>query len=171
MMDFTGFVPLDNDLQREEYANTDGGTCGPSCIAANEGIKVQDVINRWRGLGFEAFRGFSPIAEIKETLTSFGYHFIYVRAHKAKTFPRPRTDTAILRIQWLDEDSKEYYWRAAGSHTHYVLMKRCEGRWWIFCNAEHWFLSDSIKAKNYLKGRGFVSSYLELSKQTENLQS
>lgn len=157
------FVPSDNKEMKEKYAKV-GGTCGPSTIATSEKITVHEVIARWKGIGESTFRGFSPIKDLKETLKEFGYSFVYVRAHKSKVFPIPRTETAILRIQWLDGNGKEYYWAAAGSHTHYVLMKKLDGDWWIFCNDCLWFKRDSEVGRGYLEGRGFVSSYLELSK-------
>ncbi len=159
------YVPVDNHSLRERYeASGKGGTCGPSAIAVMEKTSVQVVLDRWCGKGPECFRGFSPISEMKQTLEAFGYRYVYVKAHKAKVFPTPRTKVAILRIQWLKEDGSEYYWAAAGAHSHYVLMQKVGGAWWIFCNGDGWFKKDSVHAAKYLLRRGYVSSYLELSK-------
>jgi hypothetical protein len=162
MSQFTCWMPSDNDAIRAYYESKGGGVCGPASIAAERGMTVAEVLGNWKGVGPGAFRGFSPIDDMKETLTALGYQFRYVRGGKAKEFPIPRSKAAVLRIQWLQEDGSEYYWRAAGSHTHYILMKLLDDGWWIFCNAIGWFKGDSDIAKGYLEGRGFVSSYLEL---------
>jgi hypothetical protein len=163
MSGFTCWVPSDNDEMREHYhQNGRGGTCGPASIAAERGMTVREVLENWKGVGPKSFRGFSPIADMKETLEALGYQITYIRGGKAREFPTPKTTAAILRIQWLQEDGTQYYWRAAGSHTHYVLMKLLDDGWWIFCNSEGWFRKDSQTALHYLEGRGFVSSYMEL---------
>jgi hypothetical protein len=156
-----GWMPPDNKELAEKYAKI-GGVCGPATIAAYKGLFVKEVLDQWRGLGEQSFKGYSPIKELKETLTTFKLSFDYFKAGKAKAFPTPRT-TSILRIQWLKEDGTEYYWRAAGAHTHYVLMEKGSEGWWIYCNGTGWFLKDSLIAENYLTGRGYVSSWLELS--------
>jgi hypothetical protein len=162
-----GWTPPDNETLKQRYARI-GGVCGPSTIAAEHGLTIQEVLEKWRGVGLRAWRGFSPIKDLKETLTAFGYKFTYFRAGKAREFPFPRT-TAILRIQWLKPDGTEYYWAAAGSHTHYVLMEKGSEGWWIYCNGVgEWFLRDGHYGQNYLKDqKGFVSSFLEISKGPE----
>lgn len=158
------FVPPDNEKMASKYEDV-GGTCGVSTIAILERTTVGRVISKWRGIGAQAFRGFAPIKDMKETLSALGYRFVYKRGHKAKEWPKPTTDMAIVRIQWLKEDGTEYYWKAAGSHTHYVLMQRINGEWWIFDNRDLWF-----RAKDYhYFDLGYVSSYLELSKNGEVL--
>ena len=167
-MTYPIFVPSDNHALMMKYEKLHGGTCGPAAIAVLEHITVQEVLNKWKGIGQSAFRGYSPIADMKETLTAFGYKYKSIRAHKAKEFPTPKTDIAILRIQWLKPDGTEYYWAAAGSHTHYLLMKKIDGAWWVFCNGQLWFESDSTFAKNYFSGRGYLSSYIELTKEVKD---
>lgn len=161
------WIPPDNESLKEKYAKI-GGVCGPSTIAAEKGITIQEVLEKWRGIGSNTFRGFSPIKDLKETLTAFGYSFTYFRAGKSIVFPTPRT-TAILRIQWLKPDGTEYYWAAAGSHTHYVLMEKGSLNWWIYCNGfNEWFLRDSYTGQHYLKDqKGFVSSFLEITRGPE----
>ena len=154
------WVPPDNDEQRIKHERMPNrrGTCGPSCIAVLEHTTVQSILDHWA----PTWRGFAPIAEVKDVLSAYGYVYTYVRAHKAKTFPTPTTDIAIMRIQWLKEDGTEYYWRAAGSHTHYVLMRKVNGVWFVFSNSEGWFEKDEMFGRKYLEGRGYVSSYLEI---------
>ena len=160
------FVPPDNQEMASKYEEV-GGTCGPSAIAVLERTTVEQVISKWRGVGPQAFRGFAPIREIKETLSALGYHFLYKKGHKAREWPKSMTNTAIVRIQWLKEDGTEYYWKAAGAHTHYVLMQRINGEWWVFCNDALWF-----KASDYSVGpQGYVSSYLELSHEPKVRQA
>lgn len=163
------FIPLDNVHQREKCllrSDGRGGTCGPAAIAVLEGTTVQSVLERWKGIGESAFRNFSPIADMKETLNAFGYTFKYVRGGKAKTFPYPMTSAAIVRIQWLKDDGTEYYWAAAGAHTHYVAMQKIGDDWMVFCNGEGWFRAHGQFAKDYFVDRkGYVSSYLELTNE------
>lgn len=162
------FEPPDNEHYLRKWRDI-GGVCGPSCIAVLERTSIEAILNRWLGVGLNAFRGFTPIAELKSMLTKEGYSWRYVRGGKAKTFPVPSGDFAIVRIQWLQEDGTEYYWRAAGAHTHYVLMERREGDWdiaagwWVFCNTDLWFPAQGARAQDYLKP-GFVSSYLEIAR-------
>ena len=82
---------------------------------------------------------------------------------------------AILRIQWLKPDGEEYFWREASSHSHYVTMQRfpletSSDGWWAFCNGELWFrahdiVNGGIRYLNDHEIRGYVSSYLELTKK------
>ena len=158
------YVPSDNHELRIKYeASKRGGTCGPSTIAVLEHTQVETIIDCWCGWRAH-WRGFSPIGEMKITLSFLKYQFKYVRAHKAKTFPKPNGDAAIVRLQWLKDDGTEYYWAAAGAHTHYVLMQKIRGEWWVFCNGAGWFMTDTAFAKEYIGNRGYVSSYLEISK-------
>ena len=69
------FIPPDNDEMRIKYEATGkGGTCGPSCIAVLEHSNVQTIVEDW--CGWRApFRGFSPIGEMKTTLSFYKYQF------------------------------------------------------------------------------------------------
>lgn len=158
------YTPPDNEELARIYEAKGGGVCGAACIAVLEQVPVQSILDRWIGKNSAYFRGFSPIADMKSTLTTFGYTYKYVRAHKSKTFPLPKRNAAILRIQWLQPDGTEYYWAAAGAHTHYILIQRINDEWWIYCNGNGWFNILDPFAKYYLTNKGYVSSYLELSK-------
>lgn len=162
-MGFACWVPPDNEELAEFYHAKGGGVCGPASIAAEIGMTVREVLEHWKGVGPTAFRGFSPVADMRATLVALGYSFTYRRGGKGKVFPTPNARAAILRIQWLQEDGTEYFWREAGPHSHYVLMKLLDDGWWVYCNGDGWFRRDSELASRYLPGRGFVSSYLELS--------
>jgi hypothetical protein len=155
------FVPLDVATSQ---IRSDGkgyyGVCGPSTIAVLMHQSVQSVIADWAG----AFKGYSPLKEMQATLEKLGYASVRIKGNKAKEFPTPTTKTAIIRIQWLKDDGTEFYWAAQTPNTHYVLMQKIDGDWWVFCNSELWFKKDSAKAKDYLK-LGYISSYLEISEQ------
>ena len=158
------YLPEDNDAWREKYEGSGGGTCGPSCLAVLTRTTVRHIVEHFSHLE-DGFKGYTPIADMKEMLRYFGYDFKYIRGGKANEFPRPATAQAIVRIQWLQDDGTEYYWRAAGAHTHYVFMAKDEfGTWVCFCNDIHWFFADGPVGRAYLK-KGFVSSYLEITKR------
>ena len=174
MMPDEMFVPSDNEeakrrgeewslKQRGLHFNTPSGywgVCGPASIAALTRKTVKEVIESW---SFE-FKGYSPMFEMGEALKKVGFQITRVNGRKLRWFPLPKTNEAILRIQWLKDDGSEYPWWCATQNTHYVLMKNYNGRWWIFCNSHLWFEIDSIIGKEYLK-LGYVSSYFELKKR------
>lgn len=116
-----------------------------------------DVLERWRGIGRATFRGLASLHEMKETLTAFGYSYRQVKGNRAQSFPFPRTDLAIVSVEWFREEGERY----AG---HYVSMKKLKDRWWVYCNGEGWFPADSDRGMGYLDGRGCVPSYLEVWK-------
>ena len=157
------YIPQDNDELRDKYeASGKGGTCGPSTIAVIKRTSVQNIIDNWCG-GRAAWRGFSPIGEVENTLAFFGFSSKLCHGLKSKNFPHPTTDMAIVRVQWLQKDGTEFYWRAAGPHSHYVLMQKIKDEWWVFCNGDGWFSPRTPFASHkYFEGRGFVSSYLEV---------
>lgn len=159
-MDQTLFVPVDNEIaklgKREKGFY---GVCGPSTIAVLTHRSVKEIIDLWPG----GYKGYGPLKEMQSTLAKLGYLAVRVKGDRARTFPRPVTRRAIVRIQWLKPDGTEYYWKAQTPNTHYVLMSFYEGEWWIFCNECLWFKRDSKKAKEYLR-LGYVSSYLEIRK-------
>ncbi len=158
VMNSNRFIPPDNEEQKRKAQEGYWGICGPSAIAALTEKSVKDVIDVWGN-----FKGFSPLKEMEETLRKLGYDVELVRGNKAKTFPQPRTDAAILRIQWLQADGTEFYWRARTPNTHYVLMKKLDDEWWVFCNEVLWFKLDGEVGSRYLT-LGYVSSYLEMKK-------
>ncbi|MFA6035335.1 MAG: hypothetical protein WC759_00060 [Candidatus Micrarchaeia archaeon] len=156
------YIPPDNEAAKKkpEATNTSFyyGVCGPAAVAALVKKPISETLNLWVG----KFKGHAPMKEVQATLEKLGYVVERKKGNKAKAFPEPLTPYAIVRIQWLKEDGTEYYWRAATCYTHYVLMQKVKGKWWIFCNGTGWFKKDSKEGKTYLK-LGFVSSYLELS--------
>jgi len=168
------YVPSDNESAKQKRGKGFFGVCGPSTIAVLTGKTVKEAISLWSG----GFKGYAPIKELQATLEKLGYNVIRQKGHKSRTFPTPKTDVAILRIQWLKEDGTEFYWAAQTPNTHYVLMKKIEtvnskvpgyfvDEWWIFCNGQLWFEKDSQQGKDYLK-LGYVSSYLEISKREKS---
>ena len=177
------FVPPDNDALREKWADSPqhGGTCGVSCIAALERTSVQSVIDRWAG---ESWPGYSPMRGMVSTLKALGYSVERRRGMKAKEFPLSQKvlegGAAIVRIQWLDDDGKDYSgFMERARHTHYVLMQEfpesnildgsgktihVDQGVYVFCNGEAgWFKAYGRYALRYLQP-GYVSSYLEVSK-------
>ena len=154
------FVPPDNEkAQMQPDGKGYWGVCGPSTIAVLTKKSVMEIISLWAS----PFRGFSPWVEMEATLKKLGYApIVRRRGNKAREFPNPLTSAAIVRIQWLQDDGTEFYWRARTPNTHYVLMQKDpDGEWWIFCNSWLWFRKNSVKGKAYLK-LGYVSSYYEL---------
>ena len=153
------FVPADNDVLREKYEPR-YGVCGISVIAVLEKKTVSEILEDW----ITDYRGYAPVKEMKKMLQKLGYKCSLKRGKKARKFPEPATDIAVIRIQFLDENGKEFFWAEATLHSHYVLMQKVNGKWWIFCNGDaKWFAKDSVTAKKYLKDC-YVSSYLELTK-------
>lgn len=101
---------------------------------------------------------------MQATLEAMGYSVKRVRGGRAKQFPTISPDrAAIVRIQWLDKDGKEFPWFEAARHTHYVLLKWFDGDAYVFCNSVGWFPAYGVYALNYLK-QGYVSSFIEVSK-------
>jgi hypothetical protein len=154
------FVPSDNESSKKK---PDGsgyfGVCGPSTIAVLSHKNVKEIISVWA----DGFKGYAPIKEMQATLEKLGYtSSVRKKGNKAKQFPEPTTNTAIIRVQWLKEDGTEFYWAAQTPNTHYVLMQKHHGVWWIFCNEYLWFRKDSEEAKKYLR-LGYVSSYFEIA--------
>jgi hypothetical protein len=162
---FVKFIPFDNETSKiRPEGKGYWGVCGPSTIAVLMHRPVKAIITDWAGI----FKGYSPMREMEATLKELGFLPIHKKGNKAKVFPTPLTDAAIVRIQWLKDDGTEYYWAAQTPNTHYVLMQKIDGEWWIFCNSWLWFKKDSEKAKDYLK-LGYVSSYLEISSNQTQL--
>ena len=168
------FVPSDNESSKRK---PDGsgyfGVCGPSTIAVLTHKNVKEIINVWAN----GFKGYAPMKEMEATLKKLGCNTsVRKKGNKAKEFPEPTTDAAIIRVQWLKEDGTEFYWAAQTPNTHWVLMQKlnsdkssnnygkpdAEGVWWIFCNEYLWFKKDSEEAKKYLR-LGYVSSYFEIN--------
>ena len=167
------FVPSDIESSK---LRPDGkgywGVCGPSVIAVLTRTMVKEAITDWAGV----FKGYAPMKEVQATLEELGYTVVRKKGNKARMFPEPTTDVAIIRVQWLKEDGTEFYWAAQTPNTHWVIMQKInsdkstnsygeisdDGEWWIFCNGQLWFKKDSEQGKEYLK-RGYVSSYLEIS--------
>ena len=154
------FIPPDNETAKQGRRNKGFfGVCGPSTIAVLSHKNVKEIINVWAG----GFKGYSPMKEVQATLEKLGYTTsVRKKGNKAKEFPNPTTDTAIVRVQWLKEDGTEFYWAAQTPNTHYVLMQKHNGEWWIFCNEYLWFKRNSEEAREYLK-LGYVSSYFEIA--------
>lgn len=160
IIDIDLYVPPDNDEAMEKKYKTPSfryGTCGPAVIATLAHKTVKEILDLWVG----EFRGHAPMKEMKLTLEKLGYTITSKRGNKSREFPKPSTSSAIVRIQWLKEDGTEYYWAAATTYTHYVLMQKIYGQWWIFCNSQKWFQKDSRAGRKYLE-LGYVSSYFEI---------
>jgi hypothetical protein len=101
------YPPSDNQAYLLRYLGTKGGVCGPACIATLEHTEIGLILRDWLGKDQTAFRGFTPISEMKEMLTILGWEWEYNRGGKAKRFPTPSTGIAVVRIQWLQPDGKE----------------------------------------------------------------
>jgi hypothetical protein len=162
------YIPVDNESAKHGTRKKGFyGVCGPSTIAVLTHKTVQEIISLWSdggpSLWSEGYKGYAPMREMEATLHKLGYEIERKKGDKAKEFPEPTTDTAIIRIQWLKPDGTEYYWRAQTPNTHYVLMEKHTGEWWIFCNSALWFKKNSEFSRSYLK-LGYVSSYLEIRK-------
>lgn len=156
------FIPIDNEIAKQgTRAKGFYGVCGPSTIAVLTHKSIQEIIDCW----VDGFKGYAPLKELKATLEKLGYVVERKKGEKAKYFPAPKTDLAIVRVQWLKDDGTEFYWAAQTPNTHYVLMRKIEGEWWIFCNNSLWFKKDSLIGKFYLR-LGYVSSYLEISEKS-----
>jgi hypothetical protein len=156
----TFFIPPDNEAVKFQGNRKDKrffGVCGPSTIAVLTRKSVKEIIDVWAG----GFKGYAPMKETQATLEKLGFSVIRINGDKAKQFPEPSTEYAIVRIQWLKEDGTEYYWKAQTPNTHYVLMQKVNGEWWIFCNEFLWFKKESEQARDYLR-LGYVSSYFEI---------
>jgi hypothetical protein len=164
------YIPPDNDELRKEWETPPkhGGTCGPSTLAVLERTTVKSVIDGWIGRDGEGWRGFSPIKEMKANLEKLGYSASLKGGRKSKAFPTPTTDASIVRIQWLKDDGTAYPWFDAPKFSHYVLMRKYDDQaeWMVFCNGNGWFGAFGEFAKEYFE-HGYVSSYLELSKEGE----
>lgn len=154
-------IPEDNEETRIHYELIDKGSCGPSVLAVITHEEVSTIIDNW-----DNYRGFAPVKEIRNELKKYGYETKFRQGGKSKEFPIPRTDLAIIRIQWLNDGKEWEAFMEATKHTHYVLMKRVLCAWWIFCNESGWFKLRSEQARNYLRN-GYVSSYLELIKRVK----
>jgi len=151
------YIPEDNDELKKKYEPR-FGVCGISVIAVLEKKTVNEILFDW----ITDYKGYAPMKEMKAMLQKLGYNCKVKFGKKARVFPTPSTDIAVIRIQFLDENGKEFFWAEATLHSHYVLMQKINGEWWIFCNGDaKWFAKDSETAKNYLKDC-YVSSYLEL---------
>jgi hypothetical protein len=107
------------------------------------------------------YLGWGAWKDLKLTLEKYGYSVKMRSGKKQYAFPAPETEEAVVRIQWLDEDGKEYYWAEATKHTHFVAMKKVDGVWLVFCNTRGWFSAHSIEGNAYLED-GFVTSYYEI---------
>lgn len=149
------FVPYDNLDMRRKYEPR-YGCCGPATIAVFFGTTVGKIIADWPAY----YRGYAPIKEMEAMLKKRGLKVEWKKGGKARVFPQPTTGSAIVRVQWLRDDGTEFYWMGAPSH--YVLVQKKDGEWWVFCNAHLWFKADSDEAHSYLD-RGYVSSYFEVS--------
>lgn len=166
------FEPLDNDKFRNYFEAVSAGTCGPTVIAVMTKRPVAEILASWftpakkKFLDATNFKGYAPLKEMIVELERYGFKVIRRRGNKSKEFPNPMTDLAVVRIQWLKDDGKEFFWAEATKHSHYVLMKKLGGVWWVYCNGKGWFEKDSKKRKKYLK-RGYVSSYLEIPNERQ----
>ena len=158
------FVPPDNADIRDRYERLGrGGTCGVATVAALERKTVQSVIDSWAGE--KGWPGYSPIREMRATLEKDGYRVKVCQGHKAKEFPFIDCMAAIVRVQWLDDDGKDYSgFMERARHTHYVLLEWHAGKILVFCNSDGWFPAKGKVARDYLKP-GYVSSYLEVSRK------
>lgn len=152
------FIPLDNEIQKNRAMLEEHywGVCGAAVIAVLEKKTIDEILDAW--IGEKGYKGYAPMKEMKLNLEKYGYKPIRFNGKKSKEFPEPNSEKAIVRIQWLKPDGTEYYWAAATPNTHYVLMQKLDGKWWIFCNSHLWFEKNSQAAIDYLKF-GYVSSY------------
>ena len=143
------------------------GTCGLAAIAALEHREVSSVKKDWDGLLGE-YKGFANFKDIEKLLTAHNIPFIRKRGLKAQHFPKIQTKYAIVRVQWLQEDGKEYYWAEAPLHTHYVLLQKEGDKQFVFCNSKGWFEQNTPFYEWYFIGDeerigGHITSYLEIS--------
>jgi len=158
------YTPPDIEEAKQEKYKTPSfryGICGLAVIATLSHKSIKEILSIWSS----EFKGHAPMKEVENTLLKLGYSFRKCRGMKAKKFPIPRTNSTIIRIQWLQGDGTEYYWAKAPAYTHYVLMQKIDGKWWVFCDSEGWFEIDETKEHSeYLKrNQGYVSSYLEIA--------
>ena len=157
------FIPSDNDIERENSLTNEGqGTCGPAAVAVIIKKTVKATLNEWP----VKYPGWGAWKDIKLILERHGYSVKSRSGKKSPEFPHPESDEAIIRIQWLDDEGKEYYWAEASRHTHFVAMKKLPGdgkHWMVFCNSRGWFPAHGSEARDYLEDEGFVTSYYELS--------
>lgn len=164
------FIPPDNDKFRNYFEAIGKGSCGPTVIAVILEKPVAEILGSWstpakkKIIDETNYKGYAPTKEMRKELESRGYSVKQRRGNKSRTFPTPKTDLAIIRIQWTDNGKEWVSFMEAARHSHYVLLKKdfLTQRWWVFCNDRKWFETDSKTAKDIFK-RGYVSSYLEIS--------
>jgi len=153
------FVPSDNQEMQERYQLRGGGTCGVAVLAVIKNVTIKRILQSSK----IRYNGYLPLRIMRQMLEQMGYSTKLRGGKKSHRFPKPITDLAVVRIQWFDNNGQEFEsFMEATKHTHYVLMKKFDDAWWIFCNGEGWFPKNCLRSMYYLE-KGYVSSYLEIA--------
>jgi hypothetical protein len=133
------------------------GTCGESCIVVL--LKAPSVEGQTNFQQQQYGHTWTNVGEMEEMLKPY-FETKRKRGNKSKVLPMPSTKQALIFIQWLDDDGKEYYWRAAQTHTHWVLMQLFADGMWIWDNGFGWQKKEEWEKVGFDKG--YIRSYLEL---------
>lgn len=134
------------------------GTCGESCIVVL--IKAPSVEGQANFQNQQYGHLWTNVGEMEEMLEPY-FETKRKRGNKSKTLPNPTTKQALIFIQWLDDKGEEYYWQAAQSHTHWILMQKEEDGIYIWDNAFGWKTKEEWEKVGF--DNGYIRSYLELS--------
>ena len=139
------------------------GTCGESCIVV---LTRTSTVSEQANFQKQKYGHlWTNVKEIEEMLKSY-FETKRKRGNKAKMLPTPSTDQALIFIQWLDDEGKEYYWREAQKHTHWILMQKFDDGVWIWDNGWGWLKKEEWEKVGFEKG--YIRSYLELRPLSSN---
>ena len=157
----THYTPPDYK-EMEKY-----GSCGESCVVVlTKAPSVEEQIRyQIRTYGHM----WTNVREIEEMLKTFHYATKRCRGGKAKELPNPNTKQALVFIQWLDKNGKEYYWREAQKNIHCILMQKEEDGTWIWDNSYGWLKKEEWEECGGFN-LGYVRSYLELAAEPEEIE-
>jgi len=151
----TRYIPQDYKELEEE------GTCGESCIVIL--TKAPSVEGQANYQNQQYGHLWTNVGEMEEMLEMLHFETKRKRGNKAKSLPIPSTKEALIFIQWLDDEGKEYYWAEAQTHTHWILMQKEEDGIWIWDNAFGWLKKEEWEKDGGLDN-GYIRSYLELTR-------
>ena len=154
----THYTPPDYK-EMEKY-----GSCGESCIVVL--TKAPSVEGQMQYQLTAYGHTWTNVKEMESMLKMFHYRSKRCRGNKEKELPNPNTKQALVFVQWLDENGKEYYWRKAQTNTHWILMQKEEDETWIWDNAFGWLKKEDWEERGGLN-LGYVRSYLELTTEPE----
>ena len=157
----THYAPPDYK-EMEKY-----GSCGESCIAVL--TKAPSVEGQIQFQNTAYGHTWTNVKEMESMLKMFHYRTKRCRGNKEKELPNPKTKQALVFIQLLDKNGKEYYWREAQTNTHWILMQKEEDGIWIWDNAYGWLKKEEWEERGGLN-LGYVRSYLELAAEPEQAQ-